>query len=43
MFPIETVPQRYHEDRQNTFRKVITAAEALSTFNRGNSAEILES
>lgn len=43
MFPIETAPQLFHDDRGNTFRNVTTAAEALSTFNRWNSSEILES
>lgn len=43
MFPIETAPQLFHDDRRNTFRNVTTAAEALSTFNRWNSSEILES
>jgi len=43
MSPIETVPRLYHADRDNTFRKVTAAPEALSSFNIWNNSETLQS
>lgn len=43
MFPTDTLPQLYHEDRGNNSGNVTTAAEASPTFNPWNSSEIFES
>lgn len=43
MSPVETVPQQYHTDRGNTFRKVTAAPEGFSSFNTWNNSETLQS